>query len=59
EIGYHDGYLYPHDYPGNFTPQQYLPEEAKGVRLWHSQHSPVEEKQYQNMLRLWGDRFKS
>ena len=57
EIGYHDGYLYPHDYPGNFTPQQYLPEEAKGVRLWHAQHSPVEEKQYQNMLRLWGDRF--
>lgn len=59
EIGYHDGYLYPHDYPGNFTPQQYLPEEATGVRLWHAQHSPVEEKQYQNMLRLWGDRFKS
>ena len=59
EIGYHDGYLYPHDYPGNFTPQQYLPEEAKGVRLWHAQHSSVEEKQYQNMLRLWGDRFKS
>lgn len=59
EIGYHDGYLYPHDYPGNFTQQQYLPEEAKGVRLWHAQHSPVEEKQYQNMLRLWGDRFKS
>ena len=59
EIGYHDGYLYPHDYQGNFTPQQYLPEEAKGVRLWHAQHSPVEEKQYQNMLRLWGDRFKS
>lgn len=59
EIGYHDGYLYPHDYPGNFTPQQYLPEEAQEVRLWHAQHSPVEEKQYQNMLRLWGDRFKS
>lgn len=59
EIGYHDGYLYPHDYPDNFTPQQYLPEEAQGVRLWHAQHSPMEEKQYQNMLRLWGDRFKS
>ena len=59
EIGSHDGYLSPHDYPGTFTPQQYLPEEAKGVRLWHAQHSPVEEKQYQNMLRLWGDRFKS
>ena len=29
ELGYHDGYLYPHDYPGNFTPQQYLPNEVK------------------------------
>ena len=22
QLGYHDGYKYPHDYPGNFTPQQ-------------------------------------
>ena len=25
DLGYHDGYKYPHDYPGNFTRQQYLP----------------------------------
>lgn len=58
DIGYHDGYLYPHDYPEHFTPQQYLPDGAKDKRLWYAQHSPVEEKQYQNMIRLWGDRFK-
>ena len=58
ELGYHDGYKYPHDYPGNFTPQQYLPDELKGQRFWHAQHSPSEEKLYQRMLCCWGDRYK-
>lgn len=57
-LGYHDGYKYSHDYPDNFTPQQYLPDALVDTRLWHAQHSPVEEKSYQQMLRLWGDRFK-
>ena len=57
-LGYHDGYKYSHDYSGNFTPQQYLPDALVDTRLWHAQHSPVEEKSYQQMLRLWGDRFK-
>lgn len=58
ELGYHDGYKYPHDYPGHFTTQQYLPDNIKGKRLWHAQHSPSEEKLYQRMLRYWGDRYK-
>ena len=57
QLGYHDGYKYPHDYPGNFTPQQYMPDQLQGTRLWHAQHSPSEEKLYQNMLRLWGDKY--
>ncbi len=58
QLGYHDGYKYPHDYPGHFTPQQYLPTELTGIRFWHAQHSPAEEKLYQWMLSCWGDRFK-
>ncbi len=58
DLGYHDGYKYPHDYPNNFTPQQYMPDSLKDERLWRAQHSPSEEKQYQNMLKLWGDRFR-
>jgi putative ATPase len=58
ELGYSDGYKYPHDYPGNFAQQQYMPDALKNHRLWHAQHSPMEEKQYQQMLRLWGERFK-
>lgn len=58
QLGYHDGYKYSHDYPGHFTAQQYMPDGMEGQRIWHAQHSPMEEKQYQQMLRCWGDRFK-
>ena len=33
ELGYHDGYLYPHDYPGNFVAQSYLPSELGSRRF--------------------------
>ena len=58
ELGYSDGYKYPHDYPGNFTTQQYMPDALTDNRLWHAQHTPMEEKQYQQMLKLWGERYK-
>ena len=57
-LGYHDGYKYAHDYPDNFVIQQYLPDQLKGVRIWKTQHSPMEEKSYARMVKLWGDRFK-
>lgn len=57
-LGYHDGYKYAHDFPDRFVEQQYLPDQLKDSRFWHAQHSPSEEKQYQWMLRCWGDRFK-
>ena len=58
QLGYHDGYKYAHDYPGNFVVQQYLPDGVKDERIWHAQHSPMEEKLYQQMLNCWGERFK-
>ena len=58
ELGYSDGYKYPHDYPGNFATQQYMPDALKDKRLWHAQHTPSEEKLYQQMLKLWGERYK-
>ena len=34
ELGYHDGYKYPHDYPGHWVEQQYLPDELKSAVFW-------------------------
>lgn len=58
QLGYHDGYLYPHDYPGNFVQQHYLPDEVADKRFWHAQHSPMEEKLYQRMLQCWGEKYR-
>ncbi len=58
DLGYHDGYKYPHDFPGHFTPQQYMPDALLQERLWHGQHSPAEEKLYERMISYWGERYK-
>ena len=34
ELGYSDGYKYPHDFPGHWTEQQYLPDELLGTIFW-------------------------
>ena len=57
-LGYHDGYKYPHDYPGHFTRQQYLPDDLQGCRFWHAQHSAAEDKLYRHMVNCWGERYK-
>ena len=33
-FGYHDGYKYPHDYPGHFVEQQYLPDKMVGTKYY-------------------------
>lgn len=53
ELGYHDGYLYPHDYPGNFTPQQYMPDELKDTVLWKPSANPAEERSRERMNACW------
>lgn len=35
ELGYADGYKYPHDFPGHWVEQQYLPDELLGTIFWH------------------------
>ena len=58
ELGYADGYKYSHDYPGHFVRQQFMRDELESHRIWHAQHSPAEEKLYNNMVNCWGERFK-
>ncbi len=58
QLGYSDGYKYPHDFPGHFTQQQYMPDALQQQRLWHAQHSPAEQKLYERMLSYWGARYE-
>jgi putative ATPase len=35
ELGYGKGYKYPHDYPGHYVEEDYLPEDLKGKTYYH------------------------
>ena len=34
QFGYHEGYKYPHDYPGHIVKQQYLPDKMLGTKYY-------------------------
>ena len=33
-LGYREGYKYPHDYPGHYVEQQYLPDKMLGTKYY-------------------------
>ena len=33
-LGYNEGYLYPHDFPGHYVEQQYLPNKMVGTKYY-------------------------
>lgn len=59
QLGYHDGYKYPHDYPGHFTPQQYLPDSIKDKHFWEAQQNPQEDKMRLRQEGRWGTNKKN
>ena len=34
DLGYSNGYKYPHDYPGHVVEQQYLPDKMLGTKYY-------------------------
>ena len=53
DLGYHDGYLYPHDYPGHYVAQQYMPDALNGHQIWQPQpHSAAEAKIFRRIKEL-------
>ena len=56
ELGYHDGYIYPHDFPHHFAAQQYLPDALKSEQFWHPADNLQEEKQRERLNNLWKNR---
>ena len=53
DLGYHDGYLYPHDYPGHYVAQQYMPDALKGQQIWQPQpHSAAEARIKERIMKM-------
>jgi len=57
DIGYHDGYKYAHDYPGNFVELEFLPEEISGTRIYSPQDNPREMELRRSLKAKWKDKY--
>jgi putative ATPase len=44
EMGAGEGYRYPHEFPGGYVPEHYLPEELRGRRFYEPKKSGYEER---------------
>lgn len=54
ELG-HVGYQYPHDFPGNFVKQQYLPDEIKDARFYYPTENGYEKNVQRRLSELYGE----
>ncbi len=57
-LNYGKQYKYPHDFPGHFTQQQYLPEELQQEAFFEPQQNPAEEKMKQFLKGKWKERYQ-
>ena len=53
EEGYSDGYLYPHNYPGHFSEQEYLPPELKNEVYYEPTQEGREKRFFERLSSLW------
>ena len=44
DLGYSDGYKYPHDFPGHWVQQQYMPDALQGTHFFDAQENDVIKK---------------
>ena len=57
ELGYSEGYLYPHDYPGHFVESENLPEKLRGRRYYEPGNLGAEKPMADRLRRWWGDKY--
>ena len=52
-LDYAVGYKYPHDFPGHFTEQDYLPAELKGTAFYRPARNAQEDKMLERLRAWW------
>jgi putative ATPase len=57
ELNYGKGYLYSHDYPGNFVQQEFLPDELSGMDFFKSGTGKKEQELGQLIRQLWNTKY--
>lgn len=56
KLGHGIDYIYPHDYPGHFTQQQYLPKEIEGRRYYRPTANGMEKRLGEYLKKCWPGR---
>ncbi len=56
KMGYAEGYQYPHDFPGHFVEQSYLPENKKNAIYYEPTEIGFEKTIKERLTRLWKKR---
>ena len=46
-----NSYVNPHNYPGNWVAQEYLPKSLRGLKIWEPNNNGWEKTQYEELLR--------
>ncbi len=57
ELGYGDNYQYAHDYEGNFTPHEFLPDELSGTTFYKPGNNKRENAFRDYLKSLWKDKY--
>lgn len=57
DMGYHKGYEYAHDHENNFSPQEYLPDEIRGAKLYNPGSNPREDELRKYLKNLWKEKY--
>ena len=58
DLGHGKGYLYPHDHPGGFVPQEYLPNEVQGSVLWSPASNAKEQQISAQQKSMWKNKYE-
>ncbi|MBP3763670.1 MAG: replication-associated recombination protein A [Bacteroidales bacterium] len=57
QMGYHDGYKYAHDFEGNFTQQEYLPQGLEGSTFYQPGNTPRENDTRRSLQQHWSGKY--
>jgi len=57
DLGYGENYKYPHDHPGRFIDEDYLPDQVRGTKLWNPAENQRELELLERMKKLWSKHY--
>ncbi len=58
DLGYGSDYAYAHDFEGNFTAHEFLPEELSGTTFYAPGNNPREQNLKNYLKNLWKDKYE-